>query len=329
MSRVFVTAKLPGDSVERLSSEHDVTVFEQDRQPTDDELIAGARDCDALITMVTDRVTGEIIGACPALRIISNCGVGYENIDVEAATRRGVLVTNTPGVLTEATADLAWSLILSAARRVVEADRFTREGRFTGWSPTLLLGVNVYGKTLGIFGMGRIGTAVAKRAKGFGMSVIYHNRNPNPDGEAETGARYVEFEALLRESDFLVVTAPLNEGTRGRFGAPEFSTMKADAVIVNVGRGQIIRERELARALRSGRIGGAGLDVFEREPEIEGALLELPNAVLLPHIGSASRETRQIMAEMSIESIEAALRGAIPNNLVNPAVLEGRPSGDR
>jgi glyoxylate reductase len=271
--------------------------------------------------MVSDRIDKKLIDSCPNLRVISNCGVGYENIDVTYATEKGIFVTNTPGVLTETTADLVWALMFSVARRIVEGDSFIREGRFKGWRPTLLMGVDVYGKTLGIYGMGRIGTAVGRRAKGFGMRVIYHNRRRNEESEREVGAMYVDFPTLLEESDFLVITAPLNDDTRGRFGLKEFRRMKRTSILINVGRGQTVREGELATALREGVILGAGLDVYEREPLVEEGLLGLKNAVLLPHLGSASRETRERMADMAVEGVDTVLRGRVPRNLVNPGVI--------
>jgi glyoxylate reductase len=321
MKRVFITAELPGKGVGLLRRDFHVEVFPEDRSPTWEELLMGARDAHALITMVSDRIDKKLIDSCPNLRVISNCGVGYENIDVTYATEKGIFVTNTPGVLTETTADLVWALMFSVARRIVEGDSFIREGRFKGWRPTLLMGVDVYGKTLGIYGMGRIGTAVGRRAKGFGMRVIYHNRRRNEESEREVGAMYVDFPTLLEESDFLVITAPLNDDTRGRFGLKEFRRMKRTSILINVGRGQTVREGELATALREGVILGAGLDVYEREPLVEEGLLGLKNAVLLPHLGSASRETRERMADMAVEGVDTVLRGRVPRNLVNPGVI--------
>jgi len=299
-----------------------VEVFSEERSPTEEEILRGARGAHALVTMVTDRIDRTVIDSCPSLIVISNCGVGYENIDVAYATKRGIFVTNTPGVLTETAADLAWALIFSVARRIIAGDSFVREGRFVGWRPTLFLGVDVHGKTLGIYGMGRIGTAIAKRAKGFDMRVIYHNRKRNEESEKESGATYVDFPTLLRESDFVAIAAPLNEDSRGRFGLDEFRQMKRTAVLVNVGRGQIVKEKELSLALEERIIWGAGLDVYEREPGVEEELLKLRNVVLLPHLGSASLETRERMARMAIESAVTLLRGEIPQNLVNPEVIK-------
>lgn len=321
MKKVFITARLPGSSVELLKREYHVDVFPEERPATRNELLKGAKDAHGLITMLFDKVDRILIDSCQKLCVISNYAVGTENIDIPYATKKRIFVTNTPGVLTETTADLAWALILSVSRRVVEGDTFLRDGKFIGWRPSLLLGVNVYGKTLGIYGMGRIGTAVSRRAKGFDMQVIYHNRRRNEEVEREIRAKYVDFPTLLTESDFLVITAPLNAESQGRFGIEEFRKMKRTAVIVNVGRGQIIKEKELALALKEGIIWGAGLDVYEREPIVEEGLLNLKNAVLIPHLGSATEETRTKMADIAIENVILALSGNIPKNLVNPKVL--------
>lgn len=322
MEKIYVSTHYPGEPFERLRENYLVEEFLGTRLPTRDELLEGSRGSVAVIATVSDRIDKEFIDLLPGLRIVSNCGVGYENIDVPYATLRGVMVTNTPDVLTETTADLAWALLISAARRVVEADDYVRRGDFKCWHPSLLLGQNIHGKTLGIFGMGRIGTAAARRASGFGMRVIYNNRKRNEKAERETGAVFAEFPVLLKESDFIIATSPLTNETRGRFGMNEFRQMKRTAVIVNVGRGPIIKEKELAEALREGIIWGAGLDVYEKEPEVDPGLLKLKNTVLLPHIGSASSETRIRMIGMAVESVELALSGKTPKHLVNPEVLE-------
>ena len=322
MKKIFVSLEYPGEAVGRLAEKYEVAVFREVRLPTRKELLEGAAGSSAVISTVADSIDREFIDLLPDLKIVSNCGVGYENVDVSYATERGVMVTNTPNVLTETTADLAWALIFAVARRVVEADAYVREGRFKTWHPSLLMGQNVHGKTLGVFGMGRIGSAVARRASGFGMKILYHNRSRNEASEKETGAEYVEFSRLLEESDFIAITSPLNEGTRGRFGAEEFRAMKRSSIIVNVGRGPIIKEAELAAALKDGTIWGAGLDVYEKEPEIDPELPDLPNTVLLPHIGSAARETREDMIDMAVTSVELALDGKTPKHLVNPEVLK-------
>jgi len=317
MKKIFITANLPGDSVEILKENFDIEIFPYRRSPTREELIRGARNCSALVTMVTDNIDKDVINSSDELEIISNCGVGYENIDIEHATKRGVYVTNTPGVLTEATADLAWSLITSVARRVLEGDRLIREGEFINWEPTLLLGQNIYDKTLGIYGMGRIGNSIARRAKGFNMNIFYHNRNRNADAEKLTNARYVDFTTLLNKSDYIVISAPLNAQSAGRFGADEFRQMKKTSIIINVGRGKIINENDLAEALEKNEIWGAGLDVFENEPVVSDKLLKLKNTVLLPHLGSASYETRCTMSEMAICDVLKVLDGKTPVNPVN------------
>ncbi len=321
MQKIYVSAQYPGKAFERLRTEYLVQEFVGERLPTRAELLDGAAGSIAVISTVSDKIDKEFIDLLPGLKIVSNCGVGYENIDVPYATKRGVMVTNTPDVLTETTADLAWALMISAARRVIEADSYVRRGDFKSWHPSLLLGQNIHGKTLGIFGMGRIGTAAARRAAGFGMRIIYNNRKRNAEAERETGAVYTDFPNLLKESDFIIVSSPLNSETRGRFGLEEFRQMKPSSIIVNVGRGPIIKERELAEALGAGMIWGAGLDVYESEPDVCPELLKLKNTVLLPHIGSASAETRIRMIEMAVESVELALGGKTPMHLVNPEVL--------
>ncbi len=324
MKKIFVSSQYPGESVKRLSETYDVSVYPKATLPTREEFLKNASGCSALLTTVADIVDEEVIDLCPELEIISNSAVGYENVDIPYATKKGIFVTNTPDVLTETTADLAWALMFSVARRIVDADAYVREGNFTCWHPSLLLGMNIHDSTLGVFGMGRIGAAVARRAKGFNMRVIYQNRSKNLKAEAETGGQYVEFETLLKESDYIVITAPLTEDTRGRFGLKEFCKMKPTSIIVNVGRGPIIRERELAEALKEGEIWGAGLDVFENEPKVNHELLLAPNALLAPHIGSASIETRVRMIDMAVESVEIALNGEVPNHLVNPEALDMR-----
>ena len=321
MKKIFVSASYPGDSIARLAENYNVAVFDMNRVPTYEELEFQSEGSSALITTVADIVDKNVIDLSPDLKIIANAAVGYENIDVPYATENGIFVANTPGVLTETAADMAWALLMSVARRIAEADSFVRSGQFICWLPTLMLGLNVYGKTLGVFGMGRIGGAVARRAAGFNMKVIYNNRGRNEKAEKETSAGFVDFPTLLKESDYLVVTTPLTPETRGRFGLAEFRQMKSDSVIVNVGRGPIIKERELAEALKEGLIWGAGLDVFEEEPKVDPELLKQERVVLAPHIASASRETREEMIDMAVRSVELALEGGVPEHLVNPQVL--------
>jgi len=322
MKKVFVTSQYPGDSVNCLSKKYNVVVYPETTLPEREELLENAKDSSALITTVSDIVDKELIDQSPNLKIVSNAGVGYENVDIPYATKKGIFVSNTPHVLTGTTADLAWALIISVARRIVEADEYVRAGEFACWHPSLLLGMNIHNATLGIFGMGRIGAAVARRAKGFNMKVIYQNRSRNEEAESETGAQFVDFETLLKESDFIVITAPLTDETRGKFGMEEFKKMKTSSIIVNIARGPIIKEAELVTALKDRVIWGAGLDVFQNEPEVNEELLRLKNTVLVPHIGSASIHTREKMIDMAVESVEMALSGEIPKNLVNRDVLE-------
>lgn len=287
------------------------------------ELTRRVAPVEALVPMGAHRIPETIIAAAPRLRVIAVAAVGYNLVDVAAATRRGILVTNTPGVLTETTADLAWALMLAAARRLGEAERFVRAGRWRGVTWSLLLGRDVHGATLGIIGLGRIGKAIARRAQGFGMRVLYHNRRPDPEAEA-LGALYRSKTDLLREADFVVLTVPLSAETRGLIGETELRLMKPTAVLINIARGPIVDEAVLVGALREGRIAGAGLDVFENEPAVHPGLLELEQVVLAPHIGSASRATRLAMATRAAENCVAALAGQKPSNLVNPEAWRGR-----
>ncbi|MFP4136408.1 MAG: 2-hydroxyacid dehydrogenase [Candidatus Acetothermia bacterium] len=289
-----------------------------------EELLKGLEDKDGLICLLNDEVDSEVLDASSDLEIVANLGVGYDNIDVDAATERGIMVTNTPGVLTETTADLSFGLLLAAARRIPEADTFVREGSWNGWELIQpQQGVDVHGKTLGIVGMGRIGSAVARRGHfGFGMDVLYYSRTRKEDLEDELGAEYVELERLLRESDFVSLHTPLTSETKGMIGERELELMKEDAILVNVARGPVVDEPALVEALKSGEIRGAGLDVFEEEPEVHPGLKELKESVVLaPHIGSASRETRMEIAEIGVKNAIAALSGEEPPNLINPEVL--------
>jgi len=320
---VFVTRDIPEDGLDLLRAEGcGVTVRSSQEIPTTDEIIEGIRDREALLCLLTDPVDSDVIGAGRNLKIIANYAVGYNNIDVSAATERGIIVTNTPGVLTDTTAEMAWALLMSVARRIVEADRYSRSGAFKRWESNLLLGSDVHGKTLGIIGLGRIGRAFAKRSLGFDMRVIYHNRKRvDPDVEEELGAEYVDLDTLLEESDFISIHAPLTSETRHMIGARELGLMKGTAYLINTSRGPVIDEEALADALSSGKIAGAGLDVYEEEPVINPKLLELDNVVLTPHIGSGSVETRTKMSVMAAENIIAAMRGERPPNIINPEVL--------
>lgn len=295
----------------------------EDRSPEKSELLAAVAGADAIFCLLTEPIDDEVLEAAGDCRLIANMAVGYNNIDVKAATRRGIGVTNTPGVLTEATADLTWALILGVARRVALGDVETRSGRFKGWGPLYFLGGDVTGRTLGLVGPGRIAEAVAERAVGFRMSLLYHGRRANPKLDA-LGARSVALDELLAQSDFVSLHTPLSPETRHMINDQALALMKPSAYLINTARGPVVDEAALVRALQTGRIAGAGLDVYEDEPRLAPGLTECPNAVLLPHLGSATFATRAAMARMAAENIVALARGARPPNLVNPEV-EIRP----
>ncbi|MEM0023042.1 MAG: glyoxylate reductase [Thermofilaceae archaeon] len=331
--RVFVTRQIPEERLRIIREYYEVEVWDRYTPPPREVLLEKARDVDALVTLLTDRIDRELLDNAPRLRIIAQYAVGYDNIDVEYATRKGVYVTNTPGVLTDATADLAWALLLAAARRIVEADRFVRSGEYwrtgTGWHPLMMLGYHVTGKTLGIIGMGRIGQAVARRAKGFDMRILYYQRHRLPgELERELGAQYVDLETLLRESDFVTIHVPLTKETYHMIGERELKIMKRAAILVNTARGAVIDEQALVKALKEGWIAAAGLDVFELEPlPPDHPLTKLENVVLAPHIGSATYETRAAMAELVARNLVAFYKGEVPPNLVNREVVGVRPPG--
>lgn len=319
--KVVITRPIPEIGIEVLSDvlgAENILMLPQDGPLPREALLENINGASAIMSMLSDRMDGEAMDAAgPQLKIIANFAVGYDNIDIAAAQQRGIHATNTPGVLTEATADLAWTLIMSAARRVGEGERFLRQGLWDGWGPQQLLGVSLYGQTLGIFGMGRIGQAVARRGRGFDMPVIYHNANRlDADKEAALNATYVNKETLLREADILSIHCPLTPETRHAFTLTEFQRMKAAAVVVNTARGPVIKEEDLCKALQERLIFAAGLDVYEHEPEVYEALLQQENAVLLPHLGSATVETRNAMAHTAATNILAALDGACPPNCI-------------
>lgn len=302
----------------------------EDRALPREELLGGVPGVDALLCTPADRVDAEVMDAAgPSLRVISNYAVGYDNVDIAAATARGVLVTNTPGVLTETTADLAWALILGASRRVAEGDALVRRGGFYGIFPTFMLGRDVNGKTLGIVGMGRIGTAVARRAVGFGMPVLYTRRSgPVASEFVPPGASWQHCEVLdqlLAAADIVSVHVPLSPATRHLIGAAELALMRPGSVLVNTSRGAVVDEAALVDALRTGPLGAAGLDVYEDEPRLSPGLADLLNTVLLPHVGSATIETRGRMAELAARNAIAAMRGGSVPHPVNPDVFEQRP----
>lgn len=319
--KIFVTRLLPKPAMERLESAFEVTVNPDDRVLTKREIMIGAQKADALLSLLTDTIDAEVIAANSHLRLISNYAVGYNNVDVVAATKAGIPVCITPGVLTDTTADLTFALILSVARRLVESDRLLRDGGFHGWGPQLLLGADVHHKQLGIIGYGRIGHAVAKRALGFDMKVVYHNRRIAPPELRLNGVEPVDFDTLLCTSDYISLHAPMTPETHHLIGEKELSLMKKSAFLINTARGPMVDERALVKALKEGIIAGAGLDVFEREPELERGLADLPNTVLLPHIGSATFETRARMGILAAENAIAIFAGKRPHAIVNPEVL--------
>ncbi|HEC81538.1 MAG TPA: D-glycerate dehydrogenase [Thermoplasmatales archaeon] len=320
--KVFVTRKIPESGLEILRRECSVVeVYPYDRVPSKGEIIKGLKGKDGLLCLLTDPIDEEVVTSEPRLRVISNYAAGYDNIDVETATKLGILVCNTPDVLTDATAEMAWALLFAVARRVVEGDVFTRKGGFKGWSPMLMLGKQVSNRTLGVVGAGRIGTAFALKGKGLNMRVLYFNRSRNRLLEEELGAEKVTLEELLRESDFVSIHLPLTSETRHLIGYRELGLMKKDAVLVNTARGAIVDEEALIRVLTEKRIFGAGLDVYEHEPWISEKLKALDNVVLQPHSGSATLEARTEMAVIAAENLVMGLRGERPRYCVNPEVF--------
>ena len=320
-AKVLVTRELP-EAALRLLGGHELDVHRGETPWSKSELIARLRDADALVCQLTQRVDAEVLAAGAKLRVVANVAVGYDNIDLGAATARGIAVTNTPGVLDETTADFTWALILGVARRVVEGDRLARSGEWRGWDLLLLVGADVHGKTLGILGLGRIGRRVAERARGFAMRVLYHDAvRAAAEVERELGLEWVETkEELLQQADFVTLHVPLLPETRHFIGRAELSWMKPTAYLINASRGPVVDEAALAEALERKQIAGAALDVFENEPTIHPKLLQQPTVLLAPHIASASVETRTRMAVMAAENVVAVLSGRRPANLVNAEV---------
>lgn len=302
-----------------LNQGNEVVVSQFDRVLSADEIVEMGKGAEAVMTLLTDRWTGELMDALgPSLRVISNYAVGFDNIDIDAATKRGILVTNTPSrEVNEAVAEFAWSLILSLSRRVVEADEFARKGAYHGWEPDMFLGRDVYGKTLGIVGLGRIGLMVARRAQGFNMNVLYFNRSQNVEIEKETGAKMCPIEQLLGEADYVTIHLPLTNETRHLINGEKLAMVKPTAYLVNTARGPIIDEHALVEALRAGKLAGVALDVHENEPQMNPELMQMENAILTPHIASATVEVREKMCQQAVDSILKTLKGEKPENLVN------------
>ncbi len=321
--RVFITRKVPEAGINLLKQHCQVKVHTGDGVIPRDELINGVKWGDALLCLLTDRIDEEVISANPNLRVIANYAVGFDNIDVKAATARSIAVTNTPEVLTDAVAEHTFALMMAIARRIPESDRFTRAGKYQGWEPMLLLGTELKGKTLGVIGLGRIGAGVAGRAAGgMGMNIIYNDTQRNLQFEETYQARFAQIDDLLREADFITIHLPLIPSTRHFIGRKQLELMKNTAYLINTSRGPVVDERALVDALKKKKIAGAALDVYEFEPELSAGLAELDNTVLTPHTASATYETRAAMSELAARNILDVLRGKEPQNLVNKEVAE-------
>jgi Lactate dehydrogenase and related dehydrogenases len=321
-AKLFVTHPLYPEARNLLQSSCDCEFWTKQERPTREEFLSRLKDKEGLVCLLTEKIGDDVLRVATKLRIVANVAVGYDNVDLPACTKRGVVVTNTPGVLDETTADFAWALLLTVARRVVEADQYVRAGNWQGWNFDQFCGTDVWGKALGIVGFGRIGRAVARRAAGFGMKVIYSSRTRAPqDVEKELRAEHRELNALLAEADFVSLHVPLNADTRQLFDAPKFFRMKPTAFLINTSRGPVVDEAALVHALESKKIAGAGLDVFEQEPFVHAGL-KRPNVVLAPHLGSASKETREKMALVAAQNAVALFQGQRPPNLLNPDVLK-------
>lgn len=308
----------PGPTI--LAEAGEVVAYPPDRPLDEESIRQAAEGCVAIVSQLMDPI-GETVLSTAGLKIVSNVAVGFDNIDLAAATKHKVMVTNTPGVLDDATADFAFTLIMAAARRIVEADSFTRQGKFRGWAIDMMLGADVHGATLGLIGVGRIGRGVAHRAKGFNMRVLYYDPQPlPPDAERDLNASRVEISRLLTESDFVSVHVPLTQQTHHLLSTPQFAQMKKTAILINTSRGPVIDEAALVEALQTKKIAGAGLDVYEREPAVHPGLIPMPNVVLAPHIASATVRTRSEMSAMAARNVATAVRGGRPPNLLNPEV---------
>jgi len=321
--RVVVSRRIFPALIDELRGEFDILSNQDDVAWTAGELATALRDADGALLTAGDRIDESLLAQCPRLKVVANIAVGYNNLDLAACTRHGVAATNTPDVLNEATADHAWALLLAAARRVGESERWLRAGQWKRWTFEMFMGAEISGTTLGVLGMGRIGRAIARRASGFSMSVIYHNRTRLPAGLAG-GARHVAMPELLRESDHLVLVVPYSTAVHHLIDAAALAQMKRTAVLVNIARGGVVDDAALVAALRAGRLAAAGLDVFENEPALHPGLLELENVVMTPHIASSTRATRAAMAKLAISNLRQALADQQPASLLNPEVLQNR-----
>ena len=319
--KVFVTRKIPDAGIQLLKKHCTVEISPHNRTLTKKELQNGIKNKDGLLCLLNDKIDNEILTTEPRLKAIANYAVGYDNIDIKAASKRGIPICNTPGVLTDTTAELAWALVFSVSRRTIEADTFTRKRKFKGWEPLLMLGQDVTKKTLGLIGAGRIGTAMALKSQGFQMNVLYYDSQPNTVLESTLNAKKVPLETLLKNSDIISIHLPLNKQTHHLITERELQTMKDTAIIINTARGPIIDEQSLIKALKEKWIFGAGLDVYEHEPTIHPELLEQDNVVVLPHIGSATYDTRSQMAIMAAQNLLEGMQGKQPINCVNPEIF--------
>lgn len=327
--RVYITREFPENGLRIIKERFDAEVWQDYAPPPKEVIVEKAAKADALATLLSDKIDTEVFEVAPSLKIVAQLAVGFDNIDLKEATKRGIYVTNTPGVLTETTADFAWALLMAVARRVVEADRYVRTGKWkVGWHPMMFQGRDIYGATLGIVGLGRIGSSIAKRAKGFDMKVLYHDVVRRQDLEKELGIEYTEVDTLLRQADFVTVNVPLLKETHHLIDETKLKLMKKTAILINNARGPVMDEKALYKALKEGWIAGAGLDVFEQEPTpSSNPLLTLDNVVVAPHISSASFETRSKMAEMVAENLIAFFEGKVPPNLVNQEVMKIKKPG--
>jgi lactate dehydrogenase-like 2-hydroxyacid dehydrogenase len=320
--KIFVTRKIPELGLEQLKKDHEIEVFPYDRVPTKEEIKNGLKGKDGLLCLLSDPIDEDIINSEPNLKMIANYAVGFDNIDIKAATKRKIPVSNTPGVLTDTTAEMAWAQLFSVSRRIVEGDKYTRAGKYKGWGPLLMLGQDISNKTLGVIGAGRIGTAFALKSKGFEMKVLYVDEHVNETLESKLGARKVELIELLKKSDFISIHVPLIKDTYHLISEGELKIMKNSAVLINTSRGPVIDEKALVKALREKWIFGAGLDVYEHEPEISEELKKLDNVIIEPHSASATYETRSKMATIAAENMISGLKGEVPPNCINPEVFD-------
>lgn len=309
MNKIIVSRKIPKSFIEQLETLADVEVWNESYTPMPrDKFLVSLKDATACLITLSEKIDEEVIEAAPHLKVIANMAVGFDNIDVQLVQSKGIVVTNTPGVLTETTAELGFTLMLTVARRIVEAEQYVQRGEWQSWGPYLLAGKDLYNAKVGIYGMGDIGKAFARRLKGFNANIMYHNRSRHKDAEEALGALYVPFDTMLEHSDFIICTAPLTEDTRNKFDTAAFKKMKNDAIFINIGRGAVVDEQALVNALQDGEIGACGLDVLLQEPiDMTHPLLSMKNAVILPHIGSASVVTRNRMIQLCVDNIRLVL----------------------